>query len=404
MIRPDPDENTERRFTIGLTGRREAWSRARVANPEPAMTRSLNRVACLVAPLLLAGCALHEVDYRGEGAGVVGEGATVFAVAETPSVGAVGEDAADDPVVWAGPRPVVVGGVSTPGIVVGTDKKAGLYVYGLDGTILQFLPEGLLNNVDVVEGLSVGGRPHLLLGASDRTPGKTGVSLYLFDPAGTGDNGIRPWGAIATDVIEPYGFCFARIGREVHAILVGHEGEVRQFVVTVDAQGRPASREVRRFEIGSISEGCAADPAADALYLAEENVGVWRYGLSPATGDARALIQPIAPGILVADAEGLTSITDGDARYLIGSSQGDSTFPVWRIDGPAPAPVYVGRFVVRDGVIDGVTGTDGLAAWSGPIGPFPNGIVVVQDDVNDVGNQNFKTIDWRDIKTALAID
>lgn len=365
------------------------------------MHRPLNLIASLLTPLLLVGCATHEVDYRGEG-GVVGAGAGVHAVAETPSVGVPGEDAADDPVVWAGPRPVVVMGVTTPGIVVGTDKKAGLYVYGLDGAILQFLPEGLLNNVDATEGLSVGGHPQLLLGASDRTPGKTGVSLYLFDPAGTGDNGIRHWGAIATDVVEPYGFCFARVGSDVHAILVGHEGEVRQFVVTADASGQPVSREVRRFEIGSISEGCAADPASNALYLAEENVGVWRYGLSASSGDVRTLIQPVTPGVLVADAEGLTTITDGGARYLIGSSQGDSTFPVWRIDGTAPA--YVGRFVVQDGTIDGVTGTDGLAAWSGPIGAFPNGLVVVQDDVNDVGNQNFKLIDWRDIKATLGLD
>ena len=363
------------------------------------MLRSLSTLATLA---LLSACATAEVDYQGEGDGVIGAGATVRAIAETPSVGDPGEDAADDPVIWAAPHPVVVMGRSTPGIVVGTDKKAGLYVYGLDGAILQFLPEGLLNNVDAVEGLTVDGRPQLLLGASDRTPGRTGVSLYLFDPAGSGDNGIRPWGAIATDVVEPYGFCFARIGTEVHAVLVGHEGELRQFVVTADADGRPDAREVRRFEIGSISEGCAADQDSDALYLAEENVGVWRYGLSPAAGDARTLVQPVAHGVLVADAEGLTTIMDGTARYLIGSSQGDSTFPVWRIDGAAPA--YAGRFVVENGTIDGVSGTDGLAAWTGPIGPFPNGLIVVQDDVNDVGNQNFKYIDWRDIRTALGLD
>jgi len=367
------------------------------------MFRSLSaQVGSLLAVLFLASCAMHEVDYRGEGDGMVGAGAPVRAVAETPSVGDPGQDAADDPVVWAGPAPVTVMGTETPAIVVGTDKKAGLYVYGLDGAVLQFLPDGLLNNVDAVEGFSIDGRPQLLLGASDRTPGRTGVSLYLFDPAGTGQNGIRTWGTLTTDVVEPYGFCFARLGSEVHAILVGHEGEVRQFALTVGADGSPVSREVRRFEIGTISEGCAADPESGALYLTEENVGLWRYGLDPASGDARVLVQPIAPGILVADAEGLTTITDGAARYLIGSSQGDSTFPVWRIDGATPA--YVGRFVVETGAIDGVTGTDGLAAWSGPIGPFPNGVVVVQDDINDVGNQNFKYIDWRDIKAALGLD
>ncbi|WP_313576803.1 phytase [Brevundimonas sp.] len=359
-------------------------------------------LASLLAPALLLGaCAGHEVDYQGEGDGFVGQGAPVRAVLETPSVGTVGDDAADDPAVWASATPVTIGGVQTPGFVVGTDKKAGLYVYGFDGRILQFMPEGLLNNVDVVEGLNDDGRPQLLIGASDRTPGRTGVALYLFDPAGTGDNKVRYWGSIATDVIEPYGFCFARRGEEVHAILVGHEGELRQFVVAAGTDGRPAAQLVRRAEIGSISEGCAADPATDALYIAEENVGLWRYGLDPASGGTRTLIQPVAPGLLVADAEGLTTLTDGDARYLIASSQGDSTFPVWRIDGVEP--LYKGRFVVVDGAVDGVTGTDGLAVLGGPVGPYPEGLVVIQDDVNDTGTQNFKYVDWRDIRAALGL-
>jgi 3-phytase len=364
--------------------------------------RSAARLAAAASMMaLLAACATYEVDFQGEGEGFVGEGAPVMAVLETPSVGTVGDDAADDPAVWASASPVTVMGQSTPGFVAGTDKKSGLYIYGFDGRILQFMPEGLLNNVDLVQGLTVGGKSQLILGASDRTPGKTGVALYLFDPAGTGDNGVRYWGSIKTDVIEPYGFCFGKRGDEIHAVLVGHEGELRQFVLTADAAGAPVAREVRRAEIGTISEGCAVDEATNALYIAEENVGVWRYGLDPASGAARTLVQPIAPGVLVADAEGLTTITDGDRRYLIGSSQGDSTFPVWRIDGAAPE--YKGRFVVVDGVVDGVTGTDGLAAASGQVGPFPAGLVVVQDDVNDTGTQNFKYVDWRDIRTALGL-
>ena len=360
--------------------------------------RTLTTLAA--SALLLAACATREVDFQGEGEGFVGQGAGVTARLETPSVGTAGQDAADDPAIWAGDAPVMIGGVSTRGFVAGTDKKAGLYIYGLDGAVLQFLPEGLLNNVDLTEGLTVGGRPQVVLGASDRTPGKTGVALYLFDPADA--TGVRPWGAVTTDVVEPYGFCFARRGDEIHAVLVGHEGEVRQFVLTADATGAPSAREVRRFDVGTISEGCAADEATDALYIAEENVGLWRYGLDPAAGAGRTLVQPIAPGVLVADAEGLTILEDGAARYLIGSSQGDSTFPVWRIDGAAP--VYAGRFVVQDGAVDRVTGTDGLAARGGPVGDaFQEGLVVVQDDINDAGTQNFKYIDWRDIRTALGL-
>jgi len=370
------------------------------------MRRTTIALLTAASMLALAACATHEVDFQGEGAGVIGEGTTVHAALETPSVGAPGQDAADDPAVWASVTPVIVQGQSVQGFVAGTDKKSGLYIYGLDGAILQFLPEGLLNNIDIVDGLIVDGRNQLVLGASDRTPGKVGVTLYLFDPAGTGANAVRLWGHIATDVVEPYGFCFARRGETIDAILVGHEGEVRQFALTAGADGKPVSRELRRFEIGSISEGCAADPQTGALYLDEENVGLWRFDLDPASGANRTLIQPIAPGVLVADAEGLTTIADGEKRYLIASSQGDSTFPVWRIDGPAP--VYVGRIVVRDGPmaggVDGVTGTDGVAALGGPVGDrFPEGLVVVQDDVNEGGTQNFKYIDWRDIRTSLGL-
>lgn len=366
------------------------------------MRRTLPALVTAASVLVLTACATHEVDFQGEGAGLIGEGTTVHAVLETPSVGAPGQDAADDPAVFAAAAPVLVEGHSVQGFVAGTDKKAGLYIYGLDGEILQFLPEGLLNNVDLVEGLVVDGRRQVVLGASDRTPGKVGVTLYLFDPAGTGANAVRLWGRIPTDVIEPYGFCFAKRGEAVDAILVGHEGEVRQFALTASADGKPVAQELRRFEIGSISEGCAADPQTDALYLNEENVGLWRYGLNPASGAARTLIQPIAPGVLVADAEGLTTLADGEKRYLIASSQGDSTFPLWRIDGAAP--VYAGRIVVRDGVVDGVTGTDGVAALGGRVGDrFPEGVVVVQDDVNEGGTQNFKYIDWRDIRTALGL-
>lgn len=356
--------------------------------------------ALTVAALTVAGCATREVDYQGEGEGFVGHGVPVLAVGETPSVGAPGEDAADDPAIWASARPVSLNGHTVTGFVAGTDKKAGLYIYGFEGQILQFLPEGLLNNVDVTEGLAVRGTPWVVLGASDRTPGRTGISLFAFDPSDPTAR-VRPWGTVSTDVIEPYGFCFGRIGDQVHAILVGHEGELRQFRLTATPEGQPQAELVRRAEIGSISEGCATDETSGSLFIGEENVGLWRYDLDPASGSARTLIQPIAADRIIADLEGLTVIEDGAARYLIGSSQGDSTFAVWRIDGGQPQ--WIGRFIIAEGPIDAVTGTDGLDALGGPVGPFPQGVVVIQDDINDVGNQNFKYVDWRDIRTALGL-
>lgn len=358
---------------------------------------TLNR---LLATTAAAGCSLVVAACGTTGLPSM----PVLATLETPSVGTAGEDAADDPAIWATATPARIAGKTVHGFVAGTDKKAGLYIYGLDGTVLQFLAEGLLNNVDVVEGLVVDGRPQLLLGASDRTEGRHGIALFLFDPAATdADNAVRPWGHVATDVAEPYGFCFGRREGGIDGILIGKDGEVRQYRLDADASGRPMTRELRRFAVGSISEGCAVDEAGDALYINQEDVGVWRYGFDPAAGAARRSVATTDGRTLTADVEGATVLQDGERRYLIVSSQGDSTFGVWRIDGAQPA--WAGRFRVADGpTVDGVSGTDGIDALGGPVGPgFPEGVVVVQDDVNDRGTQNFKYIDWRDIRAALGL-
>ena len=56
--------------------------------------------------------------------------------------------------------------------------------------------------------------------------------------------------------------------------------------------------------------------------------------------------------------------------------------------------------------LDGVTATDGLDAWSGPIGQFPAGVIAFHDDQDkpDPGQQNYKMVDWRDIRQALDLD
>jgi 3-phytase len=37
------------------------------------------------------------------------------------------------------------------------------------------------------------------------------------------------------------------------------------------------------------------------------------------------------------------------------------------------------------------------------VGPLPEGLIVIQDDVNDIGTQNFKYVDWRAVKAALRL-
>lgn len=347
----------------------------------------------VAAALLLGACVTLDRP---------GPGARVTAVAETAAVGTRNADAADDPAIWVGPETTLAGQRLTA-FVAGTDKKAGLYIYDTAGKVLQFLPQGLLNNVDVATLPGAGGGGgggFTVLGASDRTPGQEGITLFRFDSVRGGE--VEYWGRIATDIVEPYGFCMRQWRGEVHAVLIGKDGQVRQFVLTQGADGAPAAREVRRFAVGSISEGCAIDTSGAGLFIGEELVGLWRYGMDPASGDARTQVQAADGVRLTADVEGATILDDGPHRYLIVSSQGDSAFAVWRVRGREQD--WIGRFTVHDGPgVDGVTGTDGIDAHGGPVGPFPEGLVVVQDDRNRGGAQNFKYIDWRDIRRALNL-
>lgn len=324
-----------------------------------------------------------------------GTGTPVLAAAETTAVGTVNLDSADDPEIWVDP--------ANPNRVViyGTDKKAGLYSYGLNGQVIDFLTVGPMNNVDLRNdalGLPV------VVTASDRVG--NGLRFFKLDPATlkTTDWGFAP---LATS--EAYGFCLGKTtAGDLVAIMVGKNGDVAQATVGV-AAGKPVLSETRRFNVGTQSEGCVVDDTTQTLYIAEENTAIWMYSLDPATGAQRKALISLPSDVLKADIEGLTLLRDGQKTYLIASSQGDSAFAVWRVEGE---PAYQGRFSVFPGNgIDAVTGTDGVAALGGQVGPYAKGIVVMQDDMDTEGEalstqrsrQNFKIVDWKEIEAKLGL-
>ncbi|ESQ81613.1 hypothetical protein AEAC466_20780 [Asticcacaulis sp. AC466] len=324
----------------------------------------------------------------------------MIAAAETQAVATLNLDSADDPEIWVDPND------SRRALIYATDKKAGLYVYDIDGKQKQFLPVGPMNNVDLRSGLKIAGLPDTVIAASDRVKG--GAALFTLDTAALQ---TAPWGFVAIPASEAYGFCMGLTrDNRLSLIMVGKDGDVTQSVLTVE-NGLPKATVVRQFAVGSQSEGCVADDVSGRLYIAEENVALWQYGLDPASGNARTAVESLPSQKLVADIEGLTLLREGAKTYLIASSQGDSAFAVWRVEGATP--VYQGRFSVYPGNgIDAVTGTDGVAALGGAVGPYANGVVVMQDDSDTDGEtpattrqrQNFKIVDWNSIKAALKIE
>lgn len=320
---------------------------------------------------------------------------------ETAFAGSYG-DAADDPAIWADPVD------PSKSLVVATDKKAGLYLYDMQGKVLQFLPVGKMNNVDLREDFELGGEKIVLVAASNRTDKSIGLyrldaqKRELIDVA----DGVQP-----TGLGDPYGVCMYRSPKDqrTYVFVNGDDTRKRQWELAATTQGRVATKLVRDMNFDSQTEGCVADDRDGALYVNEEDVGLWRMSAEPDGGDAKTAVQKIADNPAVKDDfEGLGIYDLGDGRgYIVVSSQGNDTYAVYRREGRQE---YLGSFaVVADPLlgIDGISETDGLEITSRNLGPgFEHGAMIAQDgrNVMPVENQNYKYVPWESIARALNLE
>jgi 3-phytase len=326
---------------------------------------------------------------------------TVLPTVETVPVESAG-DAADDPAIWANPADPAAS------LVVATDKKSGLYLYDMQGQVLQHLPDGKMNNVDLRADFMLGGRPIVLVTTSDRT--HKAIGIYQLDTEARRlvniADGVQPTGQG-----DPYGLCMYRSPRsgKTYVFINDSNGEKRQWELIDAGNGRVRAERVRDFAFDSQVEGCVADDASGALFVDEEDVAVWRLSAEPDGGTDRTVVQRVTDNpALKDDLEGIGLYDLGDGRgYLIASSQGNNTYAVYRREGDH---AYLGSFaVVANGPagIDGISETDGLDVSSANLGPgFEHGALIAQDGRNmlPMALQNYKYVPWQAIAEALNLE
>jgi 3-phytase len=328
-----------------------------------------------------------------DAAAVVVAKAIVIPRGQTEPVARTG-DAADDPAIWRNPAD------PAGARILGTNKKQGLLVYNLDGKQLQLLEVGRLNNVDVRQDVTVGGRKLDLAVATQRDDNS--VMLFAIDAQGV----VAPAGAFPTGLDNIYGMCLYRpADGGLEAFINDKDGSFLQYRIEGEA-GAMTGKLLRRFKVGSQPEGCVVDDRNQRLFLGEEKRGVWTVS---ARGDAPAtlgMVMPVGPQ-LVADVEGMGLYHGAKASYLIVSSQGDNSYLV--LDAMAPYRVR-GSFRVGYNLaagIDGTSETDGLEVSSANFGgPYAKGMLVIQDGYKRLpdGPQNFKYVAWEDVAQALNLD
>lgn len=299
----------------------------------------------------------------------------ISATGESVSFPGASGDVADDVAIWRNPT-------QPDQSLVLADNKAddgGVAVYRLDGSLLHYERTGKIGNIDL-RPVGLNGGNAILVGANDRS--NDTLRFWTLDPA-QGTLTSLEARSLST-LARNYGFCLGHDASYAHTYAFTSAeggGSMEQYELWLN-NGRIDAAKVRTIDVGSQAEGCAVDDATGSLYVGEEVVGIWRYDVDPASGSQRTAIDQVGTGHVTADVEGLTVLRGPDRRgVIIASSQGNSTFAVYGLDGSHP---FLGTFRVSgSGGVDDVTETDGLAADPGDFGPsYPRGLLVVHDAVN----------------------
>lgn len=291
-------------------------------------------------------------------------------------------DAIDDPAVWSHPQD------PNKSLILGTDKRTGLYVYDMHGKVVQELPVGRLNNVDVRGNLAVATL-------------RDNNSLQLFTVDDSGKVAVDT--NTLTDLDEIYGVCMGyNADTDATSIYVnGKSGRIQHYVVGANN----ALTKARELQVPSQPEGCVVDDKTQRLYVGEEGNAVWLFDArADATTQGEIIIREAEHPELVADIEGLAlARVDGEVLLFV-SSQGNNSYVVF--DASAPYSLRQ-HFRVRTNPelgIDGSSETDGLEVTTQSLGQgFEQGALIVQDGRNRMPEegQNFKLVPLQRILAKL---
>lgn len=362
-----------------------------------------NVLLVILTAAVVAGC-----DERPQRVPPKDPAVTVVAAVET-AVMPDADDAADDPAIWVHPAN------PEQSLVIGTNKRRGLVVYRLDGSEASKRDDGRMNNVDLRQNVTIGDFAGDLVAATNRD--KKSIDVYGLDGSAAA---LNPLLSIPTGFNDPYGLCLYRSANTGDLYVFANnsdDGMVGQWRLTASGKTLDAEQ-VRNFSVGSQAEGCAADDENGALFIAEEDVGLYAYWAEPDKAaehnNARIVIDSTTgTGHLTADAEGIAIIKSADGGgYVIVSSQGSNSYNVYDRASPHTfrGAFQIGPTAEQSG-IDGVEETDGIDVTSASLGgAFTEGLFVAQDGFNYDGtqesrrvHQNFKLVSWSQIRAALKL-
>ncbi len=306
-------------------------------------------------------------------------------------------DAADDPAIWVNTEN------PEKSLVLGTNKMGGIHVYDLDGKELQYVQSGCINNIDLRDDFQFNEQEVVLVAASNCTYNT--ISLFYIDKNTNllSDSILN----IESSVDLVYGLCMYKSAKtnKYYIIVNGEGADVEQWEIYTE-NNELKYKLVRNFKVSSKPEGMVADDSEGILYIGVEEEGILKIKAEPEFEFETDWVDgsnPTDRSLVSSDIEGLALYKTDNKTYLVASSQGNFSYPVFEIGEPDK---YLFSFVIDDGDIDGVIETDGLEIVDFPLNEkFPKGMMVLQDGYNfsndSLKTQNFKYISCEKIEALF---
>ncbi|QYK07382.1 phytase [Shewanella mangrovisoli] len=315
-------------------------------------------------------------------------------------------DTMDDPAIWVHPTE------PEKSLVLGTNKRWGLLSFNMRGEQVQALPSGRINNVELRQQVMLGGKKRDIAVATLRD--NDSLAFYEIDAQGK----LSEYPNQATNMVDIYGMCLYQDADTLYVFANEKSGRIAQYRVDWQVNG-PSIKLVRDIHTPSQVEGCVVDEAQHALFIGEEDKGIWRFN-AKANGGTQGELIIKAEGDLVPDVEGISlyqgaNIHGKKQDLLVVSSQGDNSYLLYQAQPPY---AQLGKFRIgvnlngmengRETSIDGSSETDGLAVThlSVGTGAWQQGMLVIQDGHNHLpdNNQSFKWLPWRSIIEKLSLN
>jgi len=307
----------------------------------------------------------------------------------------------DDPAIWIDSLD------PSRSLIIGTDKgdsTGGLYVFTLDGRIDSTRTRRPLkrpNNVDIVTGVSLGGKLIDIAVTAERGT----MSLRIFrlpDMTPIDGGGIKVFDGDATRA--PMGIAMYRRPSDgaVFAIVGGKsgpaEGYLWQYRLADAGNGTLTATRVRAF--GAYSgkkeiEAIAVDQQLGFVYYSDETVGIRKYHADPDRADAAKELALFGTTGFVSDHEGIAVYPTSDSTgYLVISDQQGQRLQLFAREGSAGAPhTHVTLATIPVAALE----TDGLEVTARALSPaFPEGLLVMMST-----DKTFHFYDWRDVRKRL---